>query len=211
MKVLGLFPGRMAGQCALMSAAYSIALEKLGTQPGYVVAGSLYIGDKRIFGDDKEFDGKVLFSKSNPDWNGHAWIVYGDYLADVSVFRTADAGSPRLLSKHVAKEYGRGRGILFLSLKPTYIGTINARVEGELLLRQPAVHPDSTQIPCDQSPPTHPCCGRCAGYNHWSAWRVERLSHRQQDAGARSASQYGNHSCFGASLVFTRGGHNHHR
>jgi hypothetical protein len=93
-----------------MSAAYSIALEKLGTQPGYVVAGSLYIGDKRIFGDDKEFDGKVLFSKSNPDWNGHAWIVYGDYLADVSVFRTADAGSPRLLSKHVAKEYGRGRG-----------------------------------------------------------------------------------------------------
>jgi hypothetical protein len=110
LKVLGLFPGRMAGQCALMSAAYSIALEKFGTQPGYVVAGSLYIGDKRIFGEDKEFDGKVLFSKSNPDWNGHAWIVYGDYLADVSVFRTADGGSPRLLSRHIAKEYGRGRG-----------------------------------------------------------------------------------------------------
>jgi hypothetical protein len=86
MKVLGLFPGRMAGQCTLTSPAYSIALEKLRTQPGYVVAGSLYIGDKRIFGDDKEFDGKVLFSKSNPGWNGHAWIVYGDYLADVSVF-----------------------------------------------------------------------------------------------------------------------------
>jgi hypothetical protein len=95
MKVLGLFPGRMAGQCALMSAAYSIALEKLGTRPGYVAAGSLYIGDKRIYGEDKEFDGNVLFSKSNPDWNGHAWIVSRDYLADVSVFRTADAGSPR--------------------------------------------------------------------------------------------------------------------
>jgi hypothetical protein len=106
LKVLGLFPGRMAGQCALMSAAYSIALEKLGTQPGYVVAGSLYIGDKRIFGEDKDFDGKVLFSESNPDWNGHAWIVYGDYLADVSVFRTADAGSPRLLSKHIARSTG---------------------------------------------------------------------------------------------------------
>jgi hypothetical protein len=50
------------------------------------------------------------------------------------------------------------------SRKPTHIGTINASVEGELLLRQPAVHPDSTQIPRDQSPPTHPCCGRCAGY-----------------------------------------------
>lgn len=94
MKVLGLFPGRLAGQCALMSAAYSIALEKLGTQPGYVVAGSLYIGDKRIFGEHKELDGKVLFSKSHPDWNGHAWIVYGDYLADVSVFRTAERRKP---------------------------------------------------------------------------------------------------------------------
>jgi hypothetical protein len=110
MKVLGLFPGRIAGQCALMSAAYSIALETLGTQPGYVVAGSFYIGDKRIFGEEKEFDGKAVFSESNPDWNGHVWIVYGDYLADVSVFRTADAASPRLLSRHIAKQYGRGRG-----------------------------------------------------------------------------------------------------
>lgn len=109
-KVLKVFSGRVPGQCALMSALYSLALEKLGTKPGYVVAGSLYVGDRRIFGEYCKFDGKQLFSKSNLDWNGHAWIVYGDWLADVSVFRTADGGSPRLLSKHVAKEYGRGRG-----------------------------------------------------------------------------------------------------
>jgi len=52
----------------------------------------------------------------------------------------------------------------FSATHTTHIGTINARVEGELLLRQPAVHPDSPQIPRDQSLPTHPCCGRCAGY-----------------------------------------------
>jgi hypothetical protein len=46
--------------------------------------------------------------------------------------------------------------ILFLSLKPTHIGTINASVEGELLLRQPTVHPDLTQIPRDQSPKLDP-------------------------------------------------------
>jgi hypothetical protein len=45
MKVPGLFPGRIAGQCASMSAAYSIALE------AHV---------RRI----QEFDGKALFSKS---------------------------------------------------------------------------------------------------------------------------------------------------
>jgi hypothetical protein len=71
-KALGVFPGRMPGQCALMSALYSLALEKLGSQRGYVVAGSLYIGDKRIFGEGRPFDGDEAFSKSNLDWNGHA-------------------------------------------------------------------------------------------------------------------------------------------
>ncbi|MEH2500482.1 hypothetical protein V1294_006961 [Bradyrhizobium sp. AZCC 1678] len=112
MKVLKVFPGRMPGLCALMSGLYSLALEKLGSQRVYVVAGSLYIGDKRIFGEDGEFDGKRAFSESNIDWNGHAWTVYGDWLADVSVCRTADAGSPRLLSKYIAKEIGKGKGLL---------------------------------------------------------------------------------------------------
>src|SRR5882757_3368884 len=112
MKVLQVFLGRMPGQCALMSTLYSVALAKLGSQPGYVVAGSLYIGDKRIFGEDGAFDGTAAFSKSNLDWNGHAWIVYGDWLADVSVCRTAEAGSPLLLSKYIAKEIGKGKGLL---------------------------------------------------------------------------------------------------
>jgi hypothetical protein len=112
LKVLDVFPGRMPGQCALMSALYSLALEKLGSQRGYVVAGSLYIGDKRVFGEDKEFDGKKLFSESNLDWDGHAWVVYGDWLADVSVCRTADAGSPQILARYIAKELGNGKGLL---------------------------------------------------------------------------------------------------
>lgn len=112
MKVLRVFSGRIPGQCALMSALYSLALEKLGSHRGYVVAGSLYIGDKRIFGEDGVLDGKKVFSESNIEWNGHAWIVYGDWLADVSICRTADAGSPQLLSKYIAKEIGKGKGLL---------------------------------------------------------------------------------------------------
>lgn len=53
LKVRKVFAGLMPGQCALMSALYSLALEKLGSQRGYIVAGSLYIGDKRVFGEDK--------------------------------------------------------------------------------------------------------------------------------------------------------------
>ncbi|MBS0528238.1 MAG: hypothetical protein JSS22_02445 [Proteobacteria bacterium] len=93
-----------------MSAPYSSALEKLGSQRGY--AGSLYIGDKRVFGEDVRFDGKALLSESNLDWDGHAWIVYGDWLADVSVCCTADAGSPRILSKYIAKELGKGQRLV---------------------------------------------------------------------------------------------------
>jgi hypothetical protein len=109
LKVLKVFPGRMPGRCALMSALYSLALEKFGSQRGYVVAGSLYISDKRVFGKDKGFDGKEMFSESNLDWDGHVGVVYGDWLADISVCRTADAGSPRVLSN---KELGKGKGLL---------------------------------------------------------------------------------------------------
>ncbi|MDA9545125.1 hypothetical protein ACM43_11825 [Bradyrhizobium sp. CCBAU 45321] len=109
LKVLNVFPARMPGQCALMSALYSFALEKLGSERGFVVAGSLYIGDKRVFGEDEAFDGKEVFSASNLDWGGHAWLVYGDWLADVSVCRTADAGTPRILSNYIAREMASGK------------------------------------------------------------------------------------------------------
>ena len=51
-QVLQLFPGRTSYACCLMNAAYSVMLEHVGTKPAYVVAGSLYAGDMRIFGED---------------------------------------------------------------------------------------------------------------------------------------------------------------
>jgi hypothetical protein len=49
-EVLTMFP-TMPGACAMMSAVYSLRLEKLGAPPAYVVASSLFLGDTRIFGD----------------------------------------------------------------------------------------------------------------------------------------------------------------
>lgn len=116
-QVLDLMPGRMAHACALMSAAYSIALEKLDAPRGYVVAGSLCVGDTRVFGKDGELDWKRCFSRSNPSWDGHSWIVCGDWLADASVFRTADStGSPPALSRYVEENFGRGRGLMAVKL-----------------------------------------------------------------------------------------------
>ncbi len=111
-KVLEIFPGREPGACCLMSAIYLLALEKMEGPPAYVVAGSLYVGDTCVFGEDGELDGKTRFSQSNLSWDGHAWIVCGDCLSDVSLFRTADgAKSPPALKVHVERKFGRGRGL----------------------------------------------------------------------------------------------------
>jgi hypothetical protein len=112
-RVLELFPGQMAGQCALMSACYVWTIEKLGGQPAYMVTGSLHIGDKRIFGED---NGERIFPESNLDWGGHAWVVYGDWLADVSILRTAAGGTPRLLAKYVRKTFDRKTGLICFSM-----------------------------------------------------------------------------------------------
>jgi hypothetical protein len=111
-QVLQLFPGRIPYACCLMSAVYSVMLEHVGTKPAYVVAGSLYAGDTRIFGEEGEFDGKACFCETNMSWDGHAWIVYGDWLADVSLFRTADSDqSPPALKDHVKRQFGHGKGL----------------------------------------------------------------------------------------------------
>ena len=147
-QVLQLFPGRTSYACCLMSAAYSVMLEHVGTKPAYVVAGSLYAGDMRIFGEDVEFDGKARFSETNMSWDGHAWIVYGDWLADVSLFRTADSDkSSPALKEHVKRQFGHGKGLYACKLgsevehgfryQPRYVLTldqVNALARGTNLL-----------------------------------------------------------------------------
>ena len=147
-QVLQLFPGRIPYACCLMSAAYSVMLEHVGTKPAYVVAGSLYAGDTRIFGEEGEFDGKACFCETNMSWDGHAWIVYGDWLADVSLFRTADSDqSPPALKDHVKRQFGHGKGLYVCRLgseaengfryEPRYVLTldqVNGLAQGANLL-----------------------------------------------------------------------------
>ena len=102
-----------AGACALMSAVYAARLQSVGLAPAYVAAGSLLVQGQRVFGDGRPFDGAKAFSESNSDWDGHAWVMFGPYVADVSIFRTAySSQAPRLLAAHVRQEFGNGRGLL---------------------------------------------------------------------------------------------------
>ena len=137
-----------AGACALMSAVYAARLQSVGLAPAYVAAGSLLVQGQRVFGDGRPFDGAKAFSESNTDWDGHAWVMFGPYVADVSIFRTAySSHAPRLLAAHMREEFGNGRGLLVvrwsdapksgLHYSPQYVLT-ESQVSG--LVRGAAAH-----------------------------------------------------------------------
>lgn len=95
-EVLRHFPP-MPGACAVMSAVWVARWQQLENTPVYVVAGALLVGTERVFGDESvAIDGTSVFSKSDPSWEGHCWLAFGNYVADISIFRTAySAYSPR--------------------------------------------------------------------------------------------------------------------
>lgn len=113
-QLLEIFPPT-PGACVVMSALYASQLQAVGKAPVHVAVGALSIGNVRIFGNDELLDGESRFSRSDLSWDGHAWVVFGNYLADVSLCRTAYSKQrPPLLASHVLREFGPRRG-LFIS------------------------------------------------------------------------------------------------
>jgi hypothetical protein len=109
--VLHIFPPR-PGACVVMSALYACGLQTKTSSPVYVAVGSLFVGTTRVFGSDAPINGEERFSRSDLSWDGHGWLVLGDHVADVSIFRTAySPKSPPMLAKHVLQEFGKGRGL----------------------------------------------------------------------------------------------------
>lgn len=104
----------MPAACAMMSALYAARMQMQSDAPVFVVAGVLSIGSMCVFGNDADTrDWGSAFNESNPSWDGHCWVMLGDYIADISIFRTAySQHSPPVLAEHVAKQFGTGRGLL---------------------------------------------------------------------------------------------------
>jgi hypothetical protein len=102
--------------CAPMSAIWTAMLRDRTDIdiPVHMVAGNLDMMGKRIFGDNKNMlNMNQAFSESNLDWDGHCWVVFGYYIGDISLFRTAySEQSPEWLRKMVRDRFGEGRGML---------------------------------------------------------------------------------------------------
>jgi len=162
LEVLRQFPP-LRGPCVLMSAMWASRWQLLERTPVYVVAGALLIGSERVFGNENTlFDGGTIFSKSNPYWDGHCWLAFGNYLADISIFRTAYSDcTPRILAEHVVKRFGLGRGLLLaterdaanagLNYRPQYVLTDNQIAElcigARSIIEKPQI--ESLEVPDD--------------------------------------------------------------
>lgn len=117
---------------ALLSAALAVSLERHIKAPIHVVAGTLAVEDVPVFGDRQPFDGPTLFKSSIPDWDGHAWVMIGQYVVDMSIFRSAySAEGPARLARHIDLNFGPEKGLYVdqwkrtrrvgLSYEPQYI------------------------------------------------------------------------------------------
>ncbi|WP_062342890.1 hypothetical protein [Novosphingobium sp. CCH12-A3] len=117
--LLKVFPS-IPGACALMSAALAVGLERQMAAPIHVVAGTLAVDGEPVFGDRQPFDGPQVFSASDPDWDGHVWVMAGPYVVDISIFRTAySRQGPAKLAKHIDLAFGPNKGLYVDSWKRT--------------------------------------------------------------------------------------------
>ncbi len=99
--------------CVIMSSLLAECLsEPLGI-PIPVVAGALKLGGDYMYGDNRAFDGKRVFSESSDDWDGHCWLLFGSYIVDVSLGRTARRGECRApLARAVIGAFGEHVGMI---------------------------------------------------------------------------------------------------
>lgn len=93
-----MFPNKSAA-CVMMSALYVGRLHHLGHRSAQMIGGTLAINGNIVFG---RFSVPTSFARSDLDWDGHAWILFGEFLADVSLVTTAYSDdAPVRLAKHV--------------------------------------------------------------------------------------------------------------
>lgn len=102
------------GACTYLTAVWVAALRDKFSFPAYCVAGDLCVRGRMAFGSTNP-DVAQCFGVSCAAWDGHCWLVLGQYIGDISVFRTAYAqphGSN--LRQAVLAEFGPGRGLFLL-------------------------------------------------------------------------------------------------
>lgn len=105
------------GSCVMVSAGFTAILKSKGIS-AVVVLGDLLIEGAYAFKcrgniPGATYEGEVV----DAIWDGHAWVMIGDILCDLSIFRSAYATDrPNILKAFVTQYFGEGKGALLSPL-----------------------------------------------------------------------------------------------
>lgn len=101
------------GACVMMSALYAFRLRALGHADAQLVGGALPIERRLVFG---RRNARHSFGRTNTDWDGHAWVSHGGYIADASLIRTGRSPkAPPRLRALVDARFGPKQGLYIAS------------------------------------------------------------------------------------------------
>ncbi len=104
--------------CVIMSSLLAQCLSDELDTTIPVVAGALKVGGSYMYGSNSAFDGKLIFSESTDDWDGHCWVLFGPYIVDISLGRTARRGECRApLTRAVINTFGDKVGMIAVTEK----------------------------------------------------------------------------------------------
>ena len=99
--------------CVPMSALWTAIIRDNTNIPVHMIAGSLDMMGRRLFGSNVITEYKKAFSESNLNWDGHCWVVFGDYIGDISLLRTAySENTPKWLEEMICQKFGKRKGAL---------------------------------------------------------------------------------------------------
>lgn len=105
----------LSGACVPMSAGFSALLTEHSNIPAVVAAGSLAVGKATFYAPNDVDALPRVFDETRLDFDGHAWVLAGDHIVDLSIFRTAySCRGPAGLREAIAIRFGEGQGV-FLS------------------------------------------------------------------------------------------------
>src|SRR5258708_1370850 len=126
--------------CAHMSALWGTRIRDTTLIPTYVVAGNLFISNRKIFfSDTSSEEVRQVFEKSNYSWDGHVWVSFAGIIGDISIFRSAySQPKDHWLHQLIINEFGMGRGLLLgpksnMTYEAKYVLTdkhINSLIKG---------------------------------------------------------------------------------
>lgn len=101
--------------CVPMSAMLYAILKDKHNIDAKIITGDLSYNGQIIFKQDfsiAEANGKNIIQ----EWAGHSWVEIGDFICDLSIFRTIYSEKFNLSCKpELIKTFGKGRGVLFSS------------------------------------------------------------------------------------------------